>query len=57
MNIEYDEGYKAFLDGKPRTANPYCFCSAQIYLWDEGWGQAEADAVKEKTESKTGNIG
>lgn len=47
MNIEYDEGYKAFMDGKPRSANPHCFCNRKSDLWDDGWGQAQADAEQE----------
>jgi len=47
MSPSYDEGYKAFLDGKPITANPFCFCSAKSDLWEDGWIQARTDKTLE----------
>jgi ribosome modulation factor len=52
MSPSYDEGYKAFLDGKPVTANPYCFCNAKADLWDDGWIQARTDKTLEAASSR-----
>lgn len=47
MSPSFDEGYKAYLDDAPRSANPYWFCNAKHNLWDAGWCEAQADAIPE----------
>lgn len=46
----YAEGYDAYLDGKPETANPFDLAEdEQNYLaWNDGWNDtAENDPLKE----------
>lgn len=47
MPMSYWEGYKAFQNGKPSSANPYPFIEADESdhkWWISGWYDAQDDA-------------
>lgn len=37
---EYDQGYEAYLSGRPHTANPYDFDTRAHLSWENGWFEA-----------------
>lgn len=51
MSPSYDEGYRAFLDGKPITAQPH-WCPYKAANWTQGWTDAEKEAKQEKRRKK-----
>lgn len=60
MNIHFDEGYKAFLDGKQLSDNPYLSrfaCPFKRRDWGAGWNEARQDALNEKAVDKAGDLG
>lgn len=56
MSPTYDEGYRAYLDGKQKSDNPYWWCTAKKQKWDEGWSEAHQDALNEKAALKAGDL-
>lgn len=56
MNIEFDEGYKAYQDGKQLTDNPYLNvrCPFKQTDWRDGWNEAHYDTLNEKAADKAG---
>lgn len=58
MSPAYDDGYKAYLDGKEYSDNPYWWCSAKSEKWRQGWKDAEAEEKKfsENTDKNTYKI-
>lgn len=54
MSPSYDEGYKARMDGKPISADPYAkhWCPYKSPNWRQGWRDAAKDAKKETKTTK-----
>ncbi|WP_142847464.1 hypothetical protein [Telmatospirillum sp. J64-1] len=48
---EYDEGYAAFLQGLPLTANPHRFESGRHLHWENGWFEARDEHMAGERES------
>ena len=48
MRDAYAEGYQAFLEGKPKSANPYGDASRNATDWRVGWKTAQMLANERK---------